>query len=96
MATKIKEETFSNEIEENIVETTPVAETPAPIETRVSMEIIPEEMPKETPVKTSGQTVQVVSIGETELVVANDLQQGFIIKKEKAHKNVKVGDYIII
>lgn len=85
MATKSKkEEKFSEEIGETVVEITPIAE------------VIPESKPEEIPAKKSGQTVRVASVRETELVVVNNLQQGFRIKKEKAHKNVKVGDYIII
>lgn len=86
MTTKLKkEEKLSEDIEETVAEATLIAE------------VIPENKPTEeiTP-KTNGQTVMVASVKETELVVVNNLQQGFRIKKEKAHKNVKAGDYIII
>ena len=100
MATKSKkEEKFNEEIGETVAEITPVAEIipeSKPEEITPIAEIIPESKPEEIPAKKSEQTVRVASVRETELVVVNNLQQGFRIKKEKAHKNVKVGDYIII
>ena len=85
MTTKLKkEEKLSEDIGETVVEATLIAE------------VIPENKPTEITPKTNGQTVMVASVKETELVVVNNLQQGFRIKNEKAHKNVKVGDYIII
>lgn len=85
MTTKLKkEEKLSEDIGETVAEATLISE------------VIPENKPTEITPKTNGQTVMVASVKETELVVVNNLQQGFRIKKEKAHKNVKAGDYIII
>lgn len=85
MNTKLKkEEKLSEDIGETVAEATLITE------------VIPENKPTEITPKTNGQTVMVASVKETELVVVNNSQQGFRIKKEKAHKNVKAGDYIII
>jgi len=44
----------------------------------------------------TGEKVRIELIMGDKIIVSNSRGEGFTIGKEKAHKNVKIGDYIII